>query len=208
MKKIILFITIFSVACSSNKKVHSGISTSLEEKTKLIENANTEFSTATIVGLTAEILLEKERKKIREKKIKDLINSLKDIEGIHIKTRENDNSFEMSVENDIFFEFNKVDLTPQALNILNKIYTSIADILSNTNFKIIGHTDNIGTEKYNLELSKLRAKSVGAFFIEKGADETKIKEVGKGFSSPIATNNSEEGRAKNRRVEITIIPEI
>lgn len=210
MKKYILIISSihFMVSCSSSQKAHSGINQSIEEKTKLIENANTEFSTATIVGLTAEILLEKERKKIREKKINDLINSLKDIEGVNIITHKDDNSFEMSVENDIFFEFDKVDLTPQALNILDKIYTNLADLLDSTKFKIVGHTDNVGSVIYNLELSKLRAKAVGNYFKERGANENKIKEFGKGLSSPIADNKTEEGRAKNRRVEITIIPEI
>lgn len=114
----------------------------------------------------------------------------------------------MSVENDIFFEFDKVDLTPQALNILDKIYTNLADLLDSTKFKIVGYTDNVGSVIYNLELSKLRAKAVGNYFKERGANENKIKEYGKGLSNPIADNNTEEGRAKNRRVEITIIPEI
>jgi outer membrane protein OmpA-like peptidoglycan-associated protein len=70
--------------------------------------------------------------------------------------------------------------------------------------EIIGHTDNIGSEFYNLELSKKRAKSVANFLIAEGIDSKRIKYQGKGMTYPKADNSTQEGRDKNRRVEFII----
>lgn len=69
-----------------------------------------------------------------------------------------------------------------------------------------GHTDGIGTEKYNQKLSEKRAEAVRQYFIKEGAvDKAVISATGYGKSRPIASNNTKDGRAKNRRVEILII---
>lgn len=69
---------------------------------------------------------------------------------------------------------------------------------------IVGHADKIGDDNYNMALSKNRALSVGNYLRNNGINGNNIKEEGKGFHSPIADNKTEEGRAKNRRVEIFI----
>jgi OOP family OmpA-OmpF porin len=71
--------------------------------------------------------------------------------------------------------------------------------------KIVGHTDNVGSDASNLELSKKRAIAVSNYLVTKGVDASKITTDGKGESMPIATNDTPEGRDKNRRVEFTIL---
>ena len=75
---------------------------------------------------------------------------------------------------------------------------------SNSNVEIIGHTDNVGSDKSNLILSSDRAKSVKSFLVTSQIDAQRLTTSGKGSKEPISTNESEEGRAENRRVEILI----
>lgn len=70
--------------------------------------------------------------------------------------------------------------------------------------KIIGHTDSQGKETYNLDLSQRRANSVRRYLVGKGVDETRITTEGKGESQPLVGNDTESGRAMNRRVEFII----
>lgn len=71
--------------------------------------------------------------------------------------------------------------------------------------EIAGHTDNWGSDEYNQKLSENRAKAVYNYFIDKGVDKSRLQYVGYGEARPIATNATDEGRAQNRRVELTII---
>jgi len=69
-----------------------------------------------------------------------------------------------------------------------------------------GHTDGVGSDAYNKKLSLARAEAVKTYMVSQGVSADKIRVEGKGKSNPIASNDTEEGRAKNRRVEITLIP--
>lgn len=75
-----------------------------------------------------------------------------------------------------------------------------------TKLRINGHTDNVGNEEYNLKLSEKRAQSVADIFIANNFKAENIKVVGKGSSQPIKSEDTDESRAENRRVSITIIP--
>ena len=80
---------------------------------------------------------------------------------------------------------------------------NIAKLKANTKkVTVEGHTDNIGSDAYNDKLSNKRAKTVSDYFVSKGIDASRLTAVGKGESSPIASNDTEEGRFKNRRVEL------
>ena len=72
----------------------------------------------------------------------------------------------------------------------------------NISVKIDGHTDNVGSKEYNQKLSERRAESVANYLKEKGVNSTQISTEGFGFLKPIASNNTEEGRAQNRRTEL------
>ncbi|SFT89429.1 Thrombospondin type 3 repeat-containing protein [Lishizhenia tianjinensis] len=73
------------------------------------------------------------------------------------------------------------------------------------NLKIEGHTDNVGSPENNLQLSKERAEAVKAYLMEQGVEEQRIETLFFGETQPIASNDTEEGRAQNRRVEMTLV---
>lgn len=72
------------------------------------------------------------------------------------------------------------------------------------NLSIVGHTDNTGSDEYNQKLSEDRAEAVKSYLIKKGVGEISITSEGKGESEPIADNNTQEGRDKNRRVVFSV----
>lgn len=106
--------------------------------------------------------------------------------------------------NNIFFDFDKATLQSQSFSELNRLVSVLND---NPKIKIAisGHTDSKGTEQYNLKLSDDRAKAVRQYLIEQGVDQNRISAKGYGESKPISTNDTEEGRQLNRRVEFTIL---
>jgi OOP family OmpA-OmpF porin len=69
-----------------------------------------------------------------------------------------------------------------------------------------GYTDSVGPASYNLKLSEMRAKAVAKALEERGIDASRLTAKGFGESNPIASNDTPEGRAKNRRVEVDLIP--
>ena len=71
--------------------------------------------------------------------------------------------------------------------------------------EIVGHTDDVGDDAYNMDLSEQRAAAVSQYLIEAGVDASKIVAVGAGESQPITTNTTEQGRAENRRVEVLVL---
>ncbi len=106
-------------------------------------------------------------------------------------------------ENMVNFAFDKSDLQPLAKANLDKL----AEILINnpdTNINIYGYTDSKGTDEYNLSLSDRRAASVKAYLVSKGIASSRMNTMGMGEASPIASNDTEAGRAQNRRVEFAI----
>jgi len=99
------------------------------------------------------------------------------------------------------FDYKKWDVKPQ----FNTNLDNIISVLKNTQdlkIRVEGHTDNIGSEKYNLNLSKKRAESIKAYLVKKGIEESRITSMGHGFSKPRAGNDTKEGRALNRRAEL------
>ncbi|HBG71905.1 MAG: hypothetical protein A2W93_04980 [Bacteroidetes bacterium GWF2_43_63] len=104
----------------------------------------------------------------------------------------------------VYFEFDKTELLPYSFAELNKIYNILVQYPKMT-IEISGHTDVIGTERYNQALSEARAKSVLEYLYNKGIALTRMKYIGNGSRLPIADNNLPEGRKLNRRVEIKIL---
>jgi outer membrane protein OmpA-like peptidoglycan-associated protein len=104
----------------------------------------------------------------------------------------------------IFFEFNKTALLPESFPELDKVVNFI--VSNNINLiEISGHTDSDGSNSYNQKLSEGRAKSVVKYLISKGIQSSRMKAVGYGELKPIDTNYSDEGKARNRRVEFTLL---
>lgn len=105
--------------------------------------------------------------------------------------------------NNVYFAFNKWDLLPESFDELNTVVKFLTDN-PKVEIEVSGHTDNIGSESYNLELSDKRAASVKNYLVSKGIDAKRITSKGYGKSKPIAENTTELGREQNRRVEFTI----
>ena len=103
----------------------------------------------------------------------------------------------------IFFDFDKSVLLPQSYVALLNL-TNLLKENPSMKIELSGHTDNKGKDKYNEKLSQERAKAVYDYLISRGIDKKRLKYRGYGAQHPIADNKTDEGRAKNRRVEFTI----
>jgi outer membrane protein OmpA-like peptidoglycan-associated protein len=104
----------------------------------------------------------------------------------------------------VFFETGKFELKPESKTELELV---VAMLNQNPAMRIqvSGHTDNVGAEASNKLLSENRAKSVVEFLVKSGIDATRLTSKGFGSSQPIMSNDSPEGKAKNRRTEIEIL---
>ncbi len=102
----------------------------------------------------------------------------------------------------IFFDFGKATLTASSKEELDKLF----DIMNRSEIVVEfgGHTDNVGSDEANQALSQQRVNSVKTYLVDKGIDERRIAAVGYGETQPVADNETDEGRAKNRRVELKI----
>jgi OmpA-OmpF porin, OOP family len=105
--------------------------------------------------------------------------------------------------NNIYFDFDKFELKSESFPELDRL---ISFLQNNPSLKIdiMAHTDSKGTEEYNLILSQNRANSVVFYLIEKGIDRNRLVATGYGESMPVSDNETEEGRAQNRRVEMKL----
>jgi len=110
----------------------------------------------------------------------------------------------VSVLKNIFFDIDKFDLKEKSITELEKI---VQFLLENPQIRveISGHTDNTGNSQHNQQLSDKRAKSVYSYLLEKGISQQRLSSKGFGSTKPIATNDSEQGRQLNRRIEFTIL---
>jgi outer membrane protein OmpA-like peptidoglycan-associated protein len=107
------------------------------------------------------------------------------------------------VFNNLNFETAKDVILPSSYPYLDEL-AGVLLKAKNWTIKIVGHTDNQGSDAYNLDLSLRRANSVKRYLVGKGVAETSITTEGKGESMPLVTNDTKEGRATNRRVEFVI----
>ncbi|HEY5125329.1 MAG TPA: OmpA family protein, partial [Ignavibacteria bacterium] len=106
--------------------------------------------------------------------------------------------------NNIFFDFNESKLKSESYLELDRLYKFLIEN-SDISVEISGHTDNIGSDEYNITLSNARANAVKDYLVSKGISTNRIISKGYGKSKPVATNDTDEGRQLNRRVEFKII---
>lgn len=195
-------------SCKSNNIITSS-NYSVSEKENVLRENNSCFSTVSIIG-GASLAAEREKEAMLKKKMEKREKALNNIDGIdvtRIKDADGNVLFKAVVQNELLFAFDSFELSEDAKGILDKLIPVIEDV-PDTKLKIMGHTDNIGGKSYNDNLSLNRAKSVASYLSAGGIDRNSIIEQGKGFSQPVADNTTEQGRAKNRRVEIFINNEI
>lgn len=103
------------------------------------------------------------------------------------------------------FDFDKAVLKPEGKEKIKKYREEAQAQLSGVDkIKITGYTDSIGSDAYNKKLSLRRAEAVSNYLVSLGVDPNKMEVTGAGESNPVADNDTEEGRAKNRRVEVVL----
>jgi len=103
----------------------------------------------------------------------------------------------------VYFESNSADLTDSTLLTLNRLIDIVQNDAS-VDIELRGYSDNLGSAEYNLVLSEKRSESVKAYLISKGVSPDRITTIGKGMASPLSSNDTEEGRARNRRVRLIL----
>ncbi|MCK5768981.1 OmpA family protein [Algiphilus sp.] len=104
----------------------------------------------------------------------------------------------------VLFAFDSADLHANARRLLNPV-VEIFNRYPDLEVEVAGHTDSLGSDEYNQELSQRRAESVKQYLADHGVPAGQVSAVGYGESEPVATNDTEEGREENRRVEIRIL---
>ncbi len=104
----------------------------------------------------------------------------------------------------IEFEFGKATIRPMSYAILDKAVETLTTY-PEVKIKIVGHTDNVGPRERNIELSLKRAESVKAYLVGKKIDASRIQAEGAGPDKPLSDENTAAARAKNRRIEFSIV---
>ncbi len=111
----------------------------------------------------------------------------------------------LNMPGNITFRTGSADLNAQFFKVLDGV-AQVAKKYDKTIIEIAGHTDNVGGSDYNRQLSQRRASAVAQYLMSKGVSEQRIMTAGGGEEHPIASNSTEQGRAANRRVEVTLAP--
>lgn len=116
-------------------------------------------------------------------------------------TQTADNQLKLNIPSDISFDTGRANIKPNLQPILDQFAQGLSS-QPNTEIRIIGHTDSTGSDAINNPLSVSRAASARDYLAARGVDARRIQIDGRGSREPMADNNSEAGRAKNRRIEI------
>ncbi len=125
-------------------------------------------------------------------------------ERLGIRVQETPGGTKLVIPEKVLFDFNRFFLKPEAKEALHVVAGMLKE-QPGEGIRIVGYTDNVGSDPYNLRLSLQRAQSVADYLIYvEGISRKRIKIEGKGKANPVADNSTEEGRAQNRRVEIVI----
>jgi len=125
--------------------------------------------------------------------------------GTGVDVVRNGDNITLDMPGGVTFAFNSSDLNSQFYPVLDKVAGTLGEY-NKTVIEVAGHTDSVGSATYNQQLSEKRAASVAAYLSSRGVDRSRMVTVGAGKDHPVASNETEEGRAQNRRVEITIVP--
>ena len=114
-----------------------------------------------------------------------------------------DNQLKLDIPSDISFDTGRSDIKSNFAQVLDRFAGSLRDN-QNTNVRIVGHTDSTGTDAINNPLSVERATSTRNYLTSRGVGGSRIQVEGKGSYQPITSNDTAEGRSRNRRVEILV----
>ena len=116
----------------------------------------------------------------------------------------NRNHFTALDTRSIFFDFGRTDLKDGGMTSLIEVVKALKED-PNAIIELTGHTDGVGAERANVQLSRDRVDAVARYLVQQGVEVRRIHAVGLGKAVPVADNNTREGRAKNRRVDIRLL---
>jgi len=136
---------------------------------------------------------------VQEKKLRDRLAGT----GVSV-TRMGDN-ITLNMPSNITFALNSADLNQQFFNALDGVSMVLKEY-DKTVIEVAGHTDSSGSDQYNQALSERRAQAVAGYLGSHGVKTQRLITIGAGEAHPVASNDTEQGRSQNRRVELTIVP--
>lgn len=150
--------------------------------------------------LEEELGISEQGRKDAEAKASAAMASLKELAQVKEEAQET----RITLSGAVLFKTNVAELLPIAESTLSNVADALKGMPEERTVVIEGHTDSRGTEEHNTALSKERAQVVRDFLVKQGVTESRLKAVGRGEADPIAKNDTAEGRANNRRVELIV----
>lgn len=127
------------------------------------------------------------------------------LEGTGVSITRVGENITLNMPSSITFALNSSDLNAQFFSALEGVGVVLKEY-NKTVIEIAGHTDSSGSDQYNQQLSQRRAQAVATYLASQGVKQERLITVGAGEAYPIASNDTEQGRSANRRVELTIVP--
>lgn len=129
----------------------------------------------------------------------------KELQGTGVSvTRQGDN-ITLNMPSNITFKTGSADLDSRFFKVLDSVFLVLKKY-DQTIIEVAGHTDSVGSEQMNQSLSERRASTVSQYLVSKGLKQERMIVIGAGETRPVATNDTDSGRAQNRRVELTLLP--
>lgn len=126
------------------------------------------------------------------------------LQGTGVQVQRDGDRLNLIMPGNVTFNTNEYTIRPQFHDVLDSVAQVLAKY-NDTRLQVNGHTDSTGSADYNYNLSNRRATSVANYLASRGVDQNRIISQGMGPDQPIASNDSESGRAQNRRVELQIV---
>lgn len=127
------------------------------------------------------------------------------LEGTGVRVKRDGDQIELIMPGNITFEVNKSNIRPSFHDVLQSVVLVVKEF-DQTAIAVGGHTDSTGGFELNQKLSEDRAQAVASFMLDEGVAQGRLHTRGYGPRFPVASNDTEEGRAQNRRVEIQLMP--
>jgi outer membrane protein OmpA-like peptidoglycan-associated protein len=147
-----------------------------------------------LVGGTAGYYMDEQEKKLKQQ-----------LAGTGVDVVRKGENITLDMPGNVTFALDSADVNGQFKPVLDKVAGTLREY-NKTVIEVAGHTDSSGSDEYNQKLSERRAGSVAAYLASQGVDAGRMVTVGAGEGYPVASNDTPDGRAQNRRVEITIVP--
>lgn len=173
-----------------------------QRQQQLLRSAETRADRAQnqLASQTTELAKERDARAAAEKRAAAAMASLAEV----ARVKEESRGTVITLDGSVLFASGKSELLPIARERLDQVAKALKDSEPGDSFVIEGHTDSQGSDQANLTLSQARADAVKAHLVSAGVAPDKVRAVGRGEAQPVASNDSPEGRANNRRVEIIV----